>query len=214
MTDVRGDRIVRIIEDPDIGGDLLLGALAIAAKYDFGLNYGGTLNRLGALLWPDRTKQQQLCSAKDAFRSDIRTYQPPELDRACTAPMLKRDDRCGRNASMYGYITDWATGEQIPVGGCSRHRAWFQRLSQANWAAKPEDPPLPYANHGGALRKHFPLVNWPAFWRQLDPRWVEHPERELWPKPVLQLVLGDGETENNGKPQPLLAAVPSQEAPA
>lgn len=67
---------------------------------------------------------------------------------------------------------------------------------------------MPYANHGGALRVHFPQIKWPVFWRKLDPRWVEHPEGIAWPKPTLSLVLGDDVGEGQ-RDRPLLTAVQS-----
>lgn len=209
MTDVRGARIVRLIEDPLVGGDLLLVAIGMAAKYDFGLQYGATLNGLAEMLWS--TRQMSAYRLSEALRRDARTYRPPQEElRRCSAPMLRREGMCGRNATMAGYLTDWGTGEKRGAGGCSRHMDWYRRTSDANWAARPSDPPLPCANHGGALVSHFPRIDWCSFWRRLDPRWVEHPEFKPWPKPDLTLLLGDTEPERDGPAgsrSPLLAVV-------
>lgn len=190
MTDARGARIIRLIEDPAVGGDLLLVAIGLAAKYDFGLDHGGTTNGLAELLWS--TSDMSAFKVRQTFQRDVRTYKPPTFGRGiCTAPMVRRSGTCGSKATWLGYLTDWATGDAKPAGGCSRHRAWFESQSRANWAAKPENPPLPCANHGGALVRHFPRVDWRKFWRRLDPSWVEHPEAKPWPKPDLTLLLGD-----------------------
>lgn len=206
MSDVRGARIVRLIEDPAVGGDLLLVALGMAAKYDLGLRYGTSLNGLASMLWS--TSKMSAHSMRDALRRDARTYKPPERTRwVCTAPMIRRAGECGKPATATGYLTDWKTGEMHPTGGCSRHSDWFHQTKRANWAARPETPPLPCANHGGALVPHFPRIDWRAFWRRLDSRWVEHPEVKPWPKPDLTLVLGD--TGPAGGSRSLLSAAPA-----
>lgn len=205
MTDVRGARIVRLLDDPALGGDLLLVAVALAAKYDFGWDYGNSLNTLGARLWPEFA--QRGWRIRDVFKRDIRTYRPPtDFKRVCGSPMIRRETPCGMSATSWGYVTDWATGEKSYVGACSRHRAWFNAATDANRALKPDVVPLPCANHGGALAVHFPRVDWRAFWARLDPLWVEHPEQKPWPKPDLQLVLGEGAPGDGATP--LLSLVP------
>jgi hypothetical protein len=209
-TDVRGARIVQLLEDPLVGGDLLLVAVGLAAKYDFGLGYDGKLNTLAELLWSTHPLTWgPHWKIRDVFRQDIRTYKPPRPQiYRCTAPMVRRDGLCGRNATMSGYLTDWATGEKTYAGGCRRHYDWFNAQHKANWQAQPDLVPLPCANHGGALRVHFPKIDWPAFWRKLDPTWVEHPEAHAWPKPDLQLVLGDADDGTTSDRRPLLSVVP------
>lgn len=189
MSDVRGTRIVRLIGDPAIGGDLLLVAVGLAAKYDFGLDYGGTISGLGELLWS--TSDMSGYRVREAFRRDMRGYKPPPLDQTCCAPTARKP-RCGKRTSVWGYATDWTTGEKRNLGGCRVHRQWYEEKWRENWTSKPEDPPLPCANHGGDLARHFPRIDWPGFWRKLDPNWVQHPEVKAWPKPTLTLVLGEG----------------------
>lgn len=205
-TDVRGARIVRLLQDPAVGGDLLLVAMALSAKYDFGLDTGGTLDDVAALLWPGRPVRSQRFQIEEVLRRDIRTYKPPRLENKCTAPMQRRSGLCGRNATLSGYVVDWATGEKHSSGGCGRHLVWAHQAHRENWAAKPPDPPLPHANHGGVLRVHFPLLNWNEFWGRLDPQWRRHPERTTWPKPTLRLLLGDG--DGLGERPLLLSVVP------
>jgi hypothetical protein len=206
-TDARGARIVRLLEDPAVGGDLLLVAVALAAKYDFGVDYGGSLTGMAALIFPGQ--HTPVWRLKEACRKDIRTYEPPLPGRAtCLAPMVRRDGVCGRNATCWGYLTDWSTGIQSYTGGCSRHAGWFHKVCHKNWAGRPDVVPLPPANAGGALRHHFPRIDWPTFWRRLDPRWVEHPEAQAWPKPDLTLVLGDAADADAASGRPLLAVLP------
>lgn len=206
MTDVRGARILRLINDPALGGDLLLVGVAMAAKYDFGLEYEGGFGGLAQMLWPDSV--QPSWRIRRFLSLDIRTYKAPwPRNAGCSAPMLRREGACGKSVSLSGMATDWATGEKFFVGGCSRHRQWADDELRANYAKRPDLPPLPCANHGGALRVHFPRIDWVSFWRKLDPGWVEHPERAAWPKPDLTLVLGDD--EDSGANSPLLSVVPS-----
>jgi hypothetical protein len=196
MTDIRGTRIVRLAQDPALSGDLLLLGMCLASVYDFGLQYENGLNGIGEILWPDSPHPHW--RVRGVFKQDIRTYRPSLQEahrRRCTAPMQRRDTACGTRCSNWAVVTDWATGEQTDVAACSRHRAWMEAVRAANFAEKPDIVPLPYANAGGLLCKHFPRIDWPKFWRQLHPKWVEHPERTARPKPDLTLVIGQGSKE-------------------
>lgn len=201
MTDVRGARIVRLIEDPAVTGDLLLIGFALAAQRDFG--WKDETRRVASLLWPE----SEGFRLDIAMKNDIRTYKPVlPVARRCTHPLARKVGTCKRNAISSKFLTDWATGEKAYAGGCSKHLAWFKEAMDINLEAKPDGPPLPHANRGGALRVHFPRLDWRTFWRNLDPGWVEHPERESWPKPDLSLVLGDG--EGGLAAVPMLSVVP------
>ncbi len=191
MTDARGARVLRLIQDPELGGDLLLLGLGMCAVYDFGLTYQQFSIDLGNMLWAGRRDPHW--KVHHVFKLDSRTYRVlwPDI-RHCTAPMRRRDGACGKSASNMAMLTDWATGEKTCIGGCSRHADWFNRAHRANLQSKPDIVPLPHANHGGILAKHFPRIDWPRFWKNLDPTWVQHPERTEWPKPDLTLVLGKG----------------------
>lgn len=195
MTDVRGARSVRMMQDPNLGGDTLLVGLVLAARVDLDLKLKG-LKQLAEIAFPEGPERANYYRAKKAFKDDIRTYRPPSrcLDEAlCDAPMVRREGRCGRRAGSSAYLTEWSTGEMTHLSGCSRHYAWWESTWRRNRAEKPDVVPLPAANWGGHLRVHIPEFNWPKFWAQLDPQWVEHPEVKAWPKPSLSLVVGDGE---------------------
>jgi len=195
MTDIRGSRIVRLAQDPALAGDLLLLGMCLAAVYDFGLRYENGIYGIGEMLWP--ASHDPHWKVREVFKRDIRTYRPNLAvahERRCMAPMVRRDT-CGTYSHNWTPVTDWTTGEQSHVAACSRHRAWMESVRRENFAAKPDIVPLPYANAGGLLCKHFPRIDWPKFWRQLDPKWVEHPERTAWPKPDLALVIGEGSKE-------------------
>lgn len=193
MVDVRGARIVRMLEDDTLGGDLLLVGIALASCIDFNVK-ATTIGQLARMTWPHYGTDVGHRRVAQTFRDDMRTYRRPESwEKPCGAPMIRRAGPCGKPSSLYGYLRDWTSGEWLLHMTCSRHRDWWYAEKEANAAAKPEVVPLPLANHGGLLMPHFPTVNWRAFWRRLDPRWVEHPEEKSWPKPTLQLLVGDGE---------------------
>lgn len=193
--DTRSPRAVRIMQDPEVSGDLLLVALGFALYVDFlGVKVIKS-SELAKHLWPDRSKDEQWWKLRRVFEDDARTYKPPRVkwERRCDSPMIRRDGPCGQRATTWRYLTDWSTGEKSLLCACSRHSDWFREQELANRAAKPNEVPLPAANHGGLMARYFPEYDWPAYWKKLDPRWVEHPEAKPWPKPTLTLVLGDGE---------------------
>jgi hypothetical protein len=91
-----------------------------------------------------------------------RTYRPPQPgygEDRCRAPMTRRSGPCGRPRTCFGYLTDWATGEKTWLAACTRHDDWSQEQRAANEAARPAHPPLPAANHGGVLARHFPELD-------------------------------------------------------
>jgi hypothetical protein len=205
VTDVRGARITRMMADPDCGGDLLLLGCALAAFIDFGMQKTPKLNSEDVARQAWSTSAMYRWRFKDTVSKDARTYKPPRGGQACMAPMQRRDGTCGKRSSWSGYLTDWETGEKTWLVACSRHGDWHRDTSRANWEAKPEKPPLPAANHGGVLARHFPEFAWPALWKWADPLWVEHPETKRWPKPTLTLHLGDGAEDDGARP--MLAVV-------
>lgn len=190
MADARSPRTLCLIQDTDLGGDLLLIGLYLAAWLDFGLPAAETLTEMAAGLWSVEEKWRLL----KAYQGDVRTYRPfrPRVD-SCGAPMMRRSGTCGHRSTVIGtFVTDWLTGEKTWVAACRRHRVWFDGVWRENLAVKPSDPPLPAANSGGVLAKHFPELDWPEFWRRIQPRWVEHPEPVAWPRPALRILPGEG----------------------
>jgi hypothetical protein len=194
MVDVRGTRIVSMFEDELLGGDLLLVGVAMAICLDFGVK-ATTMSQLARLTWPQRGEDVGRRRVIQTFKDDMRVYRRPPVpwEKPCGAPMIRRSGPCGKASSLYGHLQDWSTGEWSLHMACGRHREWWYAEREANAAARPDLVPLPMANHGGLLVPHFPTVNWRAFWRRLDPRWVEHPEHTPWSRPTLQLLVGDGE---------------------
>lgn len=208
MNDVRSRRLERMLDDPDLSGDLLLVGLAFARFLDFGGIPPGKRLSTGLVarsVWPTRPPSLRAYTVQRTLAADARTYKPVRETSRCGAPMVRRPGACGRGTSSYGLITDWDTGEQNDIGACSRHREWLRDLRRRNEADRPEHPPLPAANHGGILARHIPEFGWPKIWAwATDGLWVEHPEGTPWRRPTLALHLGDGE---GGGARPLLASV-------
>jgi len=205
--DARTRRIQRMLADPELGGDLLLCGLVMAAHVDLGFG-GRSLLALAKTAWPHESDQTALGRAKRTLADDSRRYRPPEPESTgCDAPMSRRA-RCGQRPgrAVMGLITDWSTGERQWLQACSRHREWADARFRENTVARPPSPPLPPANSGGVLARHLPTINWPRLWSALDPTWAPHPEPA--DRPALHLVHGVvNRCESNG-PHAELAAAP------
>jgi hypothetical protein len=212
VTDIRHARIARMLDDPNLAGDLLLVGVGFARFLDFdGVPAGQKLNTnmVARCVWPKRPRRNW--HMQHVLAEDARTYRPPvrwDDGRRCGAPMVRRDGECGRAATSSRLITDWATGEQSWLAACTRHVPWYDEAAQENRESKPERLVVPAANCGGVLARHIPEFDWPKIWEwATEGRWVEHPEVEPWTPPTLTLVLGDGA---GGAPvRPLLVGVPS-----
>jgi hypothetical protein len=194
-------RTVQMLADPELGGDLLLVGLALAGLLDLGAPRGGERVRLGdvaKLAWPRSPGTRYILGR--VLAGDARTYRAPEPsfgEDRCTAPMLRRPGTCGRARSCYGYLTDWVTGEQNWIVACTRRGGWWNAQRAENEAARPARPPVPAANHGGVLARHFPEPPWPQVWTwATGGTWFEHPEEQPWPRPSLTLYVGDGGDED------------------
>ncbi|MGH3480525.1 MAG: hypothetical protein ACRDQD_27295 [Nocardioidaceae bacterium] len=205
MTDVRGARILRLLADPEPHGELLLVGMAMAAKLDLAPRKPDFFPLLVQDIWPEWPDRMRRLMG--VIADDARTYRAPSAGRKCTAPMRRRAGWCGKNWSTGGWTTDWSTGERTWIAACNRHRPWVDEEMAANYAAKPEgDVPLPCANSGGVLAQHFPELNWYSLWRKCAPRWVQHPEVKPWPKPTLEVVLGEGVDDGDlDEPRPALS---------
>ena len=84
------------------------------------------LGDVAKLAWPRTPGTRYIL--RRVLAGDARTYRAPEPsygEDRCTAPMLRRRGTCGRARSCYGYLTDWATGEQNWIAACSRHGDWW-----------------------------------------------------------------------------------------
>lgn len=213
MADVRGRRILRLLNDPELQGDLLLVGMALSAWLDLG-HTSRTFYAVARDLWPK--SRHQMLRLTEAIASDVRTYRPPDAPTDCRAPMQRRAGLCGQRArevhiwlpdgTVGAIVTDRVTGEWGPISACARHVEWAQQKLRESYTDKPNDIPLPLANSGGLLAKHFPELNWYRLYATFDPYWQQHPEVKPWPKPTLEVVIGGGEALN--EPRPSLTVLP------
>lgn len=207
------DRLVAMIDDPECAGDLLLVGVALLALVDLKRRDLRHLSNIEQLV---RVNTYEGRWAKGAILDDARTYRSPAYHWAdpCEAPMIRRAGYCGvTRGGSYVMLRDYDTGELRRIVHCSRHRDWARDLERVNLAEAPDPTaprggaPLPAANHGGVLARHFPEIDWPDYWRKLNPRWVEHPEGEPRPEPRFRLLVGDDDGSDSERPA--LALVPA-----
>lgn len=218
------DRIAEMLTDPELGGELLLVGTTMAGIIDHAAASNLSIKTIHLLAYGARGRQVRIDSdvrepvpsrngqlewdrsrAGEVLRRDARRYEPPEVrDLYCPAP-TPRKEQCGRTMTTFGLVNDWATGEKYHLGACNTHFAWLLEEQERVESLRPEvGEVLPYANTGGLLARHFPEVDWPQLWRQLDPRWREYPEREpVEPRttPSLSLVVSDEPTASPRKQQ-------------
>ena len=112
--------------------------------------WGRATEILGADGHAGRRQRPRLAVLLDA---DAPQYEPdwqaPEWrDDSCQAPMIRRAGLCGQPSSTHAARVDPATGWEVPVWYCSRHRE-FGRQVQA--AYKTAHKPEPIPNRGGLL---------------------------------------------------------------
>jgi hypothetical protein len=212
--DVRGRRLHRMLADPDLTGDLLLLGLALAVAEDIEGRSVSKLSGLARQIWPRmRSRDDVLWKLRHELQRDTRTYRPPEMRGQCAAPMQRRTTPCGRRFVVMGYHIDFATGERYEVAACSRHQDWYRSVDRLYELDRKQHPdiPMPCANSGGVLARHFTEIDWPKLWLWADPQWVEHPETVPWPKPTLTLLVGDDTDSTDDEspaPRPTLTLAP------
>lgn len=197
-------RVAGMLADRDLSGDLLLVALTFAHIVDFYPYDEWKIARFADWLFPTpayahgpRHRVAAVTRIAKVLKKDIRRYVAPPSDGRCDAAVRGRDGVCGRPGTAVGAtITDLATGELAHMTACARHADWLRGLhatNQQDCAATP--PPAPAANTGGVLCKHLGELDWPTFWRKIDPDWIEPAETDATPmlrrQVPLRLVAGD-----------------------
>lgn len=202
--------IGRMTADPDLHGDLLLLGILMAERLVFGPEGSLDMGEIAAKVQGPRPNRHMFMRL---LRSDIRRYDPqadPDNARRshsvpCQAPMIRREGVCGKRASTAGLLTELETGRRLWGGGCRRHREWWYQYQRDNQIAVKElgsRLPTPAANAGGILARHLPRIDWPDYWRKLDPSWVEPPEVDPHIPPTFRLLLGECEQGDEPAPEP------------
>lgn len=190
--------MVDVCKDPELTSDAKLFVLLAIALWDDSVPEGvrtigkprHTLRQI-AELSGDR---KGLWWIQKIIRDDIPRYQPPIPEhRVCTAPMIRREGECGKNAISTGILYDPITGQGTWYGFCSRHRNhhddWTIKQQNKEWAlnGRPSPPP----NVGGLLRKYL-KTDWDAYYAWAAPYQtpLTGAKPATPPKPELKLIVG------------------------
>ncbi|WP_306365484.1 hypothetical protein [Nocardia sp. CC227C] len=200
----RDERRRRMLNDPDLTGDVLLFALALdellATRKEQGRRSLKNWVAEVAELAHGTDDYYQRYWGKKVIRDDFPRYEV--IDRnpgrpRCVAPMVRREGVCGRSSQVWFVDPDPETGEGRYVGLCRRHRpgleGYYERRRE-QW--RRNGKPRPPANTGGVLRRYF-NADWDAIYQWARPG-VEPMEggREATPpRPKLRLIPG-GESDD------------------
>jgi hypothetical protein len=196
----RDERRRRMLNDPDLTGDLLLFALAldevIATRKGQGRKTSGK-NWTSAVTELARGTEGHLRYwAKHVVERDVPRYEPEpaEYPWPCVAPMIRREGLCGKQGARHLTDRDPDTGEARQIALCSRHRSLEAQFDAREKAWRANGKPLPPANTGGVLRRHF-NADWDAIYRWAAPgrEPMEGGREATPPRPTLRLIQGEGE---------------------
>lgn len=200
----RDERRRKMLNDPDLTGDLLLFALALDEVILIRSEDGRRRKRPGnwvadvaALAHGDSHYHRRYWGRK-VLADDLPRYEPPQIEygHPCSAPMIRREGLCGKHGTTRLVDHDPHTGEGRWISLCSRHRPLEEqfRARQRDWIANGK--PMPPANAGGVLKRY-----WDADWDYLY-RWaapgrapLEGGREATPPRPRLRLIQGGDEGE-------------------
>lgn len=189
-------RIVDICNDPDLDDDAKLFAICVIVM----LYETKTGIRRSTRNWLQRVAElashtdNASCWLRMVIRHDIPRYDCPTSGRGCTAPMIRREGLCGKNAIVSGVERDPITGEGTAYGFCTRHRNhtddWRIHQNNKQWVANGRPSPQP--NAGGILRRYF-TADWPNLYTWAAPYMTPlgGAKPPTLPKPNLVLVRGE-----------------------
>ena len=195
--------MVDVCKDDDLSGDAKLFVLLAISLWSAPPADAPAIKRIGK---PPRHSLRELAERsghhsgmwwiQKVIRDDIPRYQHPVPDhRTCTAPMIRREGECGKNAISSGVLYDPITGEGTWYGFCSRHRNhrddWTIQQQNKEWDlnGRPSPPP----NKGGILRRYL-KTDWDAYYKWAAPYAtpLAGAKPATPPKPELRLVVGGG----------------------
>jgi hypothetical protein len=195
----RDERRRRMLNDPDLTGELLLFALAldevIVTRKEQGRRTLRNWVQEVAVLAHEETSYYLRYWGKSVLRDDFPRYEAPRPHgrTVCVAPMIRREGPCGKVASLSWIDSDPITGESMHVGLCARHRggevqAYYDRR-HAEWVANGK--PIPPANTGGVLRRYF-SADWDSIyqWARPGSTPMEGGREATPPRPKLRLIPG------------------------
>ncbi|MGW2666085.1 hypothetical protein ACWCW7_34460 [Nocardia tengchongensis] len=195
----RDERRRRMLNDPDLTGDLLLFAMALDEVIVTRREQGRRSLRnwvidVAALAHGTDRAYYVRHWGRNVVGDDIPRYEPQGSNRrgiGCVAPMLRREGLCGKRSSVL--LTDYEpeTGIAQHVGLCARHRGLEAGYEQRRLAWIEHGKPLPPANTGGVLRRYFD-ADWDAIYHWARPglKPMEGGREATPPRPKLRLLSG------------------------
>lgn len=178
----------KMYDDPDLTGDVLHFALALAETLTrpVGVGKAGWTTELSLRVDGRRSEW-----ARYAIRQDLPRHMPVGEGDVCVGTMIRRSTPCGQRSTQRHWLHDPITGERSVVGSCSRHHLELeqqQRISMLAWvdAGKRPGP----QNAGGILERYF-TANWDRVYTWASPTWTR-PGTPLEPprRPNLTLIRG------------------------
>jgi hypothetical protein len=189
----RDERRRQMLADPDLGGDLLLVALAldevITARGECGRHTLGRWVGEVTELAHGTGAHRRRGWVRQVIRTDVPRHEPARTGtpQPCVAPI--RGGVCGKTSTWRAVDHDPAGGEARWVGLCGRHRGLQGEFDarRDEWIAAGR--PMPAATTGGVLRRYFD-ADWDGLyaWSGLAPM---AGGREATPaRPRLRLIHG------------------------
>jgi hypothetical protein len=180
--------------DPDLTGDLLLFALALARRsrdHAGGPRGGWMADVAGMVGWDPRRIRWTLAGDRPRYEPP---GAPPSERRPCEGRMVRRAGPCGRPDSRHLMVLERSPvdGTQTPHYFCARHDSQATELRSR--LPRRQDCPEPAANTGGVLARYF-TGDWVGLYRWASPGWQPPPGweprvGELPVRPELRLILG------------------------
>jgi hypothetical protein len=198
----RDERRRRMLNDPDLTGDLLLFALALDEVITTRREQGRKTLRnwvveAAALVYDiDSNPYYRRYWGKRVIGDDLPRYEPADKKgRGCVAPMVRREGLCGKASSTVRIDHDPMTGEARWVRFCARHKHLVRDVEARlrEWSANGK--PCPPANAGGVLRRYF-SADWDSVYEWAAGRAPMEGGREATPpRPKLRLIPGGEQAE-------------------
>lgn len=199
------DRMLKIASDPDLSHEAKLFAFCLLAflteRRATGRKAKHWAEAVGEMMYPADSSTHTVVGPRRITRGiiadDVPRYETPYTAIRCPVPKARgvnTGNPCGRTPSGGQWIEfDAETGEGTHVGYCNRHiTPAIHDARQTRWQAWDDNgKPVPPANKGGILARHFD-TDWPALYHWAAPHRVplaEGKPLEL-PRPKLALIQG------------------------
>lgn len=182
----------KMYDDPDLTGDVLHFALALAETLTrpVGVGKAGWTTEL-SLRVGGRGEW-----ARYAIRQDLPRHVPVGDGNVCVGEMIRRPGLCGKSSTQRHWLRDPVTGEVTVVGSCSRHHEALRRTENVTALAWVDAGKRPGPQNAGGILERYFTANWDKVYAWSSPTWTR-PGTALEPprRPNLTLIRGGLELE-------------------